>query len=314
MTFLVAGGAGFIGTNLINYLINNNHSVICVDNLYTGSKKNIEYLLNNSNFKFIFQDVREYISYDGNVDCIINLACAASPKMYQSRPIDTYMVNAVGVQNLLELSIKKNARFLLASTSEIYGEPLQHPQNEMYFGNTNPVGIRSCYDEGKRFAEGLTMEYCRQCSIDARIVRIFNTYGPYMQMNDGRALPQFITQALNNDPLSIYGDGLQTRSFCFVDDLVSGLYTYIMRDGLKGYILNMGNDEEITIMHLAEEIKRIIGSRSQVEYHALPQDDPTRRRPDITKAKLVLGWEPVTSLSIGLQKTIDYFKTHSRNN
>ena len=313
MTFLVAGGAGFIGTNLIQYLINNHHSVICVDNLYTGSKKNIDNFLNNRNFHFIYQDIREYIAYDGNVDCIINLACAASPKMYQARPIDTYMVNAVGVQNLLEFCVKKKARFLLASTSEIYGEPLQHPQNELYFGNTNPVGIRSCYDEGKRFAEGLTMEYCRQCSLDARIVRIFNTYGPYMQMNDGRVLPQFITQALNNNPLSIYGNGLQTRAFCFIDDLVFGLFTYIVKDGLKGCIINMGNDEEITILHLAKEIKRIIGSKSQFEYHDLPQDDPTRRRPDITKAKLVLGWEPVTPLPIGLQKTIAYFKSQLTN-
>jgi nucleoside-diphosphate-sugar epimerase len=277
-------------------------------------KKNIEHLLSNNKFEFIFQDVRNFTSYDGNVDCIINLACAASPKMYQSKPIDTYMVNAIGVYNLLELAVKKKALFLLASTSEIYGEPLQHPQNEMYFGNTNPVGIRSCYDEGKRFAEGLTIEYCRQCSIDARIVRIFNTYGPYMQMHDGRVMPQFITQALNNHPISVYGNGLQTRSFCFVDDLILGLFYYIMEEGLNGYVLNMGNDDEITVMHLAEEIKKIIGSKSQVEYYALPQDDPTRRRPDITKAKVVLGWEPVTSLSTGLQKTIDFFKSHLRNN
>jgi UDP-glucuronate decarboxylase len=305
-TTLIAGGAGFIGSNLCEKLINDNHKIICVDNLLTGSIENIKHLLNNPNFTFINHDIIELLKIDDNIDEIYNLACPASPPKYQINPIYTLKINFLGVLNLLELAKLKNAKFLQSSTSEIYGEPEITPQHENYRGNVNTVGIRSCYDEGKRVAETLVMDYHNQYNVDTRIVRIFNTYGPKMDKNDGRVVSNFINQALNNHDITLYGDGEQTRSFCYIDDQIDGLIKLMNSDYI--YPINIGNPYELNVKELANIILNLTKSNSKLIYKELPLDDPTNRKPDITKAKNILNWEPQYDLEKGLIKTIEYFK------
>lgn len=305
-TILITGGAGFIGSNLCEKLLNNkNNKVICLDNLFTGNIQNIQHLMNNSNFEFINHDIIEPLDINGYIDEIYNLACPASPTKYQIDPIYTLKVNFLGVLNLLELAKNKKAKFLQSSTSEVYGEPTISPQNEEYRGNVNTVGIRSCYDEGKRIAETLIIEYHHKYKIDVRIVRIFNTYGPKMDKNDGRVVSNFINQALNNQDITLYGKGDQTRSFCYIDDNIDGLIKLMD----SNYILpiNIGNPHEITIKELADIILKITKSKSKIIYKDLPSDDPTNRKPDITKANNILKWEPKYDLEKGIVKTIEYF-------
>lgn len=308
---LIAGGSGFIGTHLCKNFLERNYSVLCVDNFSTGNKKNIESLLTNSNFKLIQADITEPLSQeiiDFSPNYILNFASPASPIDYQQIPIETLKVGSYGVLNLLELAKKNNSRFLQASTSEIYGDPLVHPQTEDYFGNVNPIGTRSCYDESKRFAESLSFAYLRKFDLDIRLIRIFNTYGPLMRLNDGRVVPQFIPQAILNEPITVYGDGNQTRSFCYVSDLVEGITKMIEIDGLKGQVVNLGNPTEHTILEFAKIIIELTGSSSEIIYMPKPKDDPTKRKPDISKAKQLLNWEPKVELNEGLIKTISYFK------
>ena len=308
-TILITGGAGFIGSNLCEKLLNNN-KVICVDNLFTGNIQNIQHLMNNSNFEFINHDITNPLYINDDIDEIYNLACPASPPKYQIDPIYTLKVNFLGVLNLLELAKNKKAKFLQSSTSEVYGEPTISPQNEEYRGNVNTVGIRSCYDEGKRIAETLIIEYHHKYKIDVRIVRIFNTYGPKMDKNDGRVVSNFINQALNNQDITLYGKGHQTRSFCYIDDNIDGLIKLMDSD----YILpiNIGNPHEITIKELADIIVKITKTKSKIIYKDLPSDDPTNRKPDITKANNILKWEPKYDLEKGIVKTIEYFTNISR--
>ncbi|MDQ7062875.1 MAG: SDR family oxidoreductase [candidate division KSB1 bacterium] len=303
---LVTGGAGFLGSHLCEYLLKKGHEVIAMDNLLTGSITNIEHL-QCEQFKFIKHDVTEYIYVGGPIDYILHFASPASPMDYLQLPIQTLKVGALGTHKALGLAKEKKATFLLASTSEVYGDPLVHPQNEEYWGHVNPVGPRGVYDEAKRFAEALTMAYHRTHGVDTKIVRIFNTYGPRMRPNDGRAIPTFIPQALRGEPITVFGDGSQTRSFCFVDDLVEGIYRLLMSDVHDP--VNIGNPSEMTIKELAEEVVRLTGSRSEIIYKPLPVDDPKIRQPDITRAKTLLGWEPKVSLTEGLKKTIDWFRT-----
>ncbi len=303
---LVTGGAGFLGSHLCEYLLKKGHEVIAMDNLLTGSITNIEHL-QCEQFKFIKHDVTEYIYVGGPIDYILHFASPASPMDYLQLPIQTLKVGALGTHKALGLAKEKKATFLLASTSEVYGDPLVHPQNEEYWGHVNPVGPRGVYDEAKRFAEALTMAYHRTHGVDTKIVRIFNTYGPRMRPNDGRAIPTFIPQALRGEPITVFGDGSQTRSFCFVDDLVEGIYRLLMSDVHDP--VNIGNPSEMTIKELAEEVVRLTGSRSEIIYKPLPVDDPKIRQPDITRAKTLLGWEPKVSLQEGLKKTIDWFRT-----
>jgi len=305
---LVTGGAGFIGSHLCDYLLEKGYRVIAADNLSTGNSKNIAHLKGNDNFTYIQIDVSKNINIDSDLDYIFHFASPASPIDYQELPIETMMVNSLGTLNCLELAEKKGARFLLASTSEAYGDPLEHPQKESYWGNVNPVGIRSCYDESKRYAEALTMSFFRKRGVDARIIRIFNTYGPRMRGNDGRVVPNFITQALKGDPLTVYGDGTQTRSFCYVSDLVVGISKVMFSEGIAGELFNLGNPGEFTILELAEMTKRLTNSDSEITYRELPKDDPMRRKPDITKIKETLGWEPTVPLEEGLGRTIDWFR------
>ena len=321
-TILVTGGAGFIGTNLIKRLLEDNNKVICIDNNYTGRFENIKQFLNNPNFKFIKHDITKPIKIEKEIDEIYNLACPASPPHYQKSPIFTLNTSIFGIINILELAKKHNAKVLHASTSEVYGNPLEHPQKESYWGNVNPIGPRACYDEGKRVAETYCYEYWKSFGLDIRIVRIFNTYGPYMNQNDGRVVSNFIIQALKNEPLTVYGDGKQTRSFQYIDDLVEGMLKYIEMDKNKLEnklkdkfnwdtvpVLNMGNPEEFTILELAYKVLELIPeSESEIVFKPLPKDDPVRRRPDITMAKEVLGWEPKVKLEEGLKRTIEYFK------
>ncbi|MDQ7051912.1 MAG: SDR family oxidoreductase [candidate division KSB1 bacterium] len=302
---LVTGGAG-LGSHLCEYLLKKGHEVIAMDNLLTGSITNIEHL-QCEQFKFIKHDVTEYIYVGGPIDYILHFASPASPMDYLQLPIQTLKVGALGTHKALGLAKEKKATFLLASTSEVYGDPLVHPQNEEYWGHVNPVGPRGVYDEAKRFAEALTMAYHRTHGVDTKIVRIFNTYGPRMRPNDGRAIPTFIPQALRGEPITVFGDGSQTRSFCFVDDLVEGIYRLLMSDVHDP--VNIGNPSEMTIKELAEEVVRLTGSRSEIIYKPLPVDDPKIRQPDITRAKTLLGWEPKVSLTEGLKKTIDWFRT-----
>lgn len=304
-TILVAGGCGFIGSNLCIRLLNSN-KVICVDNLYTSKIKNIKTCLNNKNFKFINHNIIEKLDIDDEIDEIYNLACPASPKMYQKDPIYTLKTNFLGTINLLELARIKSAKILLASTSEIYGEPQISPQSEIYRGNVNTVGIRSCYDEGKRIAETLFMSYNKKYNIQTRIVRIFNTYGPNMDRNDGRVITNFISQILENKSLTIYGSGNQTRSFQYIDDLLDGIIK--LMDSQYIYPINIGNPNEITINELANILIKITKSKSTIKHKSLPLDDPTNRNPDINLAKKILNWEPKISLNLGLIKTIDYLK------
>jgi len=304
-TILITGGAGFIGSNLCEKLLNDNNKIICVDNLFTGNLKNIKHLIKKSNFEFILHDIIIPLKINCEIDEIYNLACPASPEKYQIDPINTLKVNFLGVLNLLELAKNKKAKFLQSSTSEIYGEPEITPQHEEYRGNVNTVGIRSCYDEGKRVAETLITEYRNKYNVDVRIVRIFNTYGPKMDKKDGRVVTNFINQALNNENITLYGNGDQTRSFCYIDDQIDGLIKLMN----SNYVLpiNIGNPHEITVKELAQIILKLTNSESKIVYKDLPSDDPTNRKPDITKAKNILNWEPKYDLEKGLIKTIEYF-------
>jgi UDP-glucuronate decarboxylase len=306
MKILLTGAAGFLGSHLSNKLIENNHHVIGIDDLSTGSLKNIEHLFRYANFEFIKHDVR--VPYEVNVDAILNFACPASPVAYQRDPVRTIETNFLGMINLLHLAKKTGARVLQASTSEIYGDPEVSPQNESYWGNVNPIGIRSCYDEGKRAAETLCFDYKRQYGLDVRVIRIFNTYGPNMSIGDGRVVSNFIVQALRGEPLSIYGEGRQSRSFCYVSDLIEGIYKTLILNESPLAPINLGNPNEFEIIELANIVKEITGSKSQVIYHLLPQDDPRQRCPDISSAKLILQWEPNVQLREGIEKTIKYFK------
>lgn len=314
MRVLVAGGAGFIGSHLCESLINDNFDVICIDNLITGDKKNVSGLLNNPKFKFIEKDVSSKdFNFEGNVDFIFHLASPASPsninpKSYIHNPIQTLLANSLGTHNLLEVAKKNKAKFLYASSSEVYGDPEVSPQKEDYFGNVNPVGIRSVYDEGKRYGEAVSMTYFRKYNLDTKIIRIFNTYGPKMS-NDGRVVINFIKQSLSNNPITVYGDGKQTRSFCYVDDLVEALKKTMLANSTKGLVLNIGNQQDLTILDLANMIKNMTNSKSEIIFEELPQDDPKIRKPDITLAKKLIDWEAKTGIEEGLQKTIDYFKS-----
>jgi len=304
MNILVTGGAGFIGSHLCDYLIKNNHIVICLDNFFTGKKENIFHLMDNNNFQLIEHDIIKPI--DIQIDQIYNLACPASPVHYQHDPVRTIKTSIIGSINMLELAKKYNASILQASTSEVYGDPKIHPQKESYWGNVNPIGPRSCYDEGKRAAETLFFDYNRQYSLDIRIVRIFNTYGTNMTLNDGRVVSNFIIQALKNDPITIYGDGSQTRSFCYISDLVKGLYLMMNQRKTIGPV-NLGNPTELKIIDLAKKIVSLAKSNSIITEKELPQDDPLQRKPDITLAKKVFKWKPEVTIDKGLIKTIDYF-------
>ena len=303
---LITGGAGFLGSHLCDRLIATGQEILCLDNFFTGSKENIRHLLGNPHFEYIRHDITNPIYIE--VDQIYNLACPASPVHYQYNPIKTIKTSVMGSINTLGLAKRIKARILQASTSEVYGDPEIHPQQEAYWGRVNPIGIRSCYDEGKRAAECLMMDYHRQNHVDVKIVRIFNTYGPRMAVQDGRVVSNFIVQALKGEAITVYGDGSQTRSFCYVDDLIDGLIR--MMDSPEGFTgpVNMGNPEEFTIRQLAETVIRMTGSRSRIIYRPLPQDDPVQRRPDIALAREKLGWEPRTPLSDGLEKTIAYFR------
>lgn len=303
MKILVTGGAGFIGSHLCGALIAQGHDVTCADNLHTGSEANIKGLARHPRFHFLRHDITEPLMLD--VDRIYNLACPASPVHYQADPIKTIKTNVLGALNMLELAKRTNARILQASTSEVYGEPAVHPQTEQYRGNVNPIGIRACYDEGKRAAETLFSDFRRVHNTETRILRIFNTYGSNMHANDGRVIPNFIMQALKGEDITIYGDGSQTRSFCYVDDLVGGIVR-LMESGFADPV-NMGSTEECSVSELSDLIIRLTGSTSKKCFRALPQDDPLQRRPDISLAKRVLGWEPKTPLEEGLRKTIEYF-------
>ncbi len=302
---LVTGGAGFLGSHLCEYLLRKGHQVIAMDNLLTGTIANIEHL-QSEDFKFIKHDVTEYIYIAGPVDYVWHFASPASPLDYLQLPIHTLKVGALGTHKALGLSMEKKARFLLASTSEVYGDPMVHPQNEEYWGNVNPVGPRGVYDEAKRFGEALTMAYHRYNGVDTKIVRIFNTYGPRMRPNDGRAIPTFVPQALRNEPITIFGDGSQTRSFCFVEDLIEGVYRLMMSDYHQP--VNIGNPHEMTIKQMAEAVIRISGSVSKLVQKPLPVDDPKVRQPDISLAKRLLNWEPKVGLEEGLRRTIAWFR------
>ncbi len=303
---LVTGGAGFIGSHLCKKLVEEGHYVICLDNFLTGNIENVKNLLNESNFEIIEHDIENEI--DIKVDEIYNLACPASPPHYQFNPVKTVRTSVVGIANMLELAKSNNAKILQASTSEVYGDPLEHPQKETYWGNVNPIGIRSCYDEGKRCAETLMMDYHRQFGTNIKIVRIFNTYGPNMHPNDGRVVSNFIVQALKNTDITIYGKGDQTRSFCYVSDLVDGLIRMMNTSGFTGPV-NLGNPSERTIRSLAELVIKKINSNSKIIYKPLPSDDPVKRKPDITLAKTELNWQPFVGIDEGVDLTISYFKT-----
>jgi len=314
MRILITGGAGFIGSHLCDRLLAQGHSVVAMDNLITGSTRNIQHLAGNDNFLFIKHNVSNYIFVEGPIDAVLHFASPASPSKtavtsYLQLPIQTLKVGALGTHNALGVAKAKGARFILASTSEIYGDPLEHPQKESYWGHVDPVGPRSVYDEAKRYAEALTMAYHRTHQVDSRIVRIFNTYGPRMMLDDGRVVPNFVGQALRREPLTVYGDGSQTRSFCYVSDLVAGILRLL--ESNEHLPVNLGNPHEVTILEFAETINRITGNPGGISFVAEGRTlgDPQRRRPDITKARAVLGWEPKTSLEDGLARTIEYFST-----
>lgn len=306
MRILITGGAGFIGSHLCERLISEGNEVLCLDNFFTGRRENIFHLLDNPRFELLRHDVTEPILLE--VDQIYNLACPASPVHYQYNPVKTVKTNVMGTINMLGLAKRVRARILQASTSEVYGDPEKHPQTEDYWGNVNPIGIRSCYDEGKRLAETLMTDYHRQNKVDIRIARIFNTYGPRMLENDGRVVSNFIVQALRGEPLTLYGEGEQTRSFCYVDDLIEGLIRLMNVDGLHEPV-NLGNPGEFTIKQLAEEVIKTCGSKSGFTYLPLPADDPRQRKPDITKAQTALGWNPTIPLREGLKRTVDDFRS-----
>ena len=308
---LVTGGAGFIGSHLCKKLLGAGYLVICVDNLITGSKKNIQEFLGNLNFEFIEADVtNSIIHYPLVISHIFHLASPASPADFQGIPEEILLVNSIGTLNILNLAKDTNAKVLIASTSEVYGDPLEHPQKETYWGNANSFGPRACYDESKRFSEAASYVFIHKYGLDARVVRIFNTYGPKMQKDDGRVVSNFINQAIGGKNLTIYGDGKQTRSFCYVSDMVEWIYKAMFSKKTKGEIFNLGNPEEYTVLELAEKIKEITGAKSKLVFEPLPQDDPMQRQPDISKAKEVLGWEPKVKIEDGLKKTIEYYKNN----
>ncbi len=307
LTSVVTGAAGFLGSHLTDLLLSRGHKVIGIDNFVTGSVANINHLAGNRNFRFIQQDVTEFLFLDGPVDFVWHFASPASPIDYLQIPIQTLKVSSLGTHKALGLAKEKGARFLIASTSEIYGDPLVHPQPEEYWGNVNTIGPRGCYDEAKRFAEAMTMAYHREHKVETRIVRIFNTYGPRMRVNDGRVVPAFISQALTNKPITIFGKGTQTRSFCYYADLIEGIYRLMMSD--YDLPVNIGNPTEMTMLQFAEQIVKATKSKSKIVHKPLPQDDPKQRKPDITKAKKLLKWEPKVKLADGLTDTIAYFRT-----
>ncbi len=302
---LVTGGAGFLGRHLCQALLDMGHTVIALDNLMTSSEKNIQEFFANPRFSFIQHDIIDPI--DLTVDWIFNFACPASPPRYQKDPIHTTKTNVLGALNMLELARRNNARIMQASTSEVYGDPLQHPQKESYWGNVNCTGPRACYDEGKRCAESLFFDYKRMYNTDIKVIRIFNTYGPYMDPEDGRVVSNFIIQALKNEPITMYGDGTQTRSFCYVSDLIAGILAMMQTDTTITGPINLGNNHEFTLLQLADMITFLTGTNVERRFKPLPQDDPTRRKPDLTLAKNLLGWQPTVGLQDGLKKTIDYF-------
>jgi len=309
---LITGAAGFIGSHLCDRFIKEGFYVIGIDSFLTGSPNNIAHLIGNERFKFIKYDVTNFIYIPDEIDIILHFACPASPVDYLNHPIHTMKVDSLGTINTLGLAKAKKARYIFASTSEVYGDPQVHPQPETYWGNVHPIGIRSVYDEAKRFSEALTMAYYRKHNLDTRIVRIFNTYGPRMRMNDGRVVPNFITQALKNEPITVYGEGTQTRSFCYIDDLVEGIFRMATIDKLNGEVINLGNPEEYKIINFAKIIKRLTNSKSPIVFKELPQDDPKQRKPDITRIKTILKREPKVSLNEGLKKIINWFKEKNR--
>lgn len=304
---VVTGGAGFLGSHLCDRLLGEGHSVICIDNLVTGDVANIAHLMGNDRFRFIKHDVTNYIFIDGRVDYVLHFASPASPIDYLKLPIQTLKVGSLGTHKALGLAKEKKARFLLASTSEVYGDPLVHPQPESYWGNVNPIGYRGVYDEAKRFSEAMTMAYNRYHTVETRIVRIFNTYGPRMRINDGRAIPAFMSQALRGEDITVFGEGNQTRSICYVDDLIDGIYRLLISSVTEP--VNVGNPDEIPILQLAKEIQSLTKTKSRIIFRDLPEDDPKIRQPDIRKAKNLLGWEPKVNRLEGLQRTLDYFRS-----
>lgn len=306
MRIIVSGAAGFIPSHMCDRLLADGHTVVGLDNFLTGSEQNLAHLRGHARFQFIRQDVTQPFALDGPIDAVLHMASPASPKDYLEHPIETLDVGSAGTRVMLELARSHQARFLVTSTSECYGDPLVHPQVETYWGNVNPVGPRSCYDESKRFAEALTMAYHRTHKMRTNIARIFNTYGPRMKLSDGRVVPAFLDQALRGEPMTVFGDGSQTRSFCYVSDLVDGLYRLMQSD--ERYPVNLGNPQEMTILEFAERIRRLTGTKSPIVHEPLPQDDPKQRKPDISKARSLLGWQPRVALEDGLRETIQYFR------
>jgi dTDP-glucose 4,6-dehydratase len=305
MRILITGGAGFLGSHLCDRFLSEGHQVVVMDNLITGSTANVEHLAGNNDFRFIKQDVTEYLYLEGKLDAVLHFASPASPIDYLELPIQTLKVGALGTHKTLGLAREKGALYLLASTSEVYGDPLEHPQREDYWGNVNPIGPRGVYDEAKRFAEAMTMAYHRYHGLDTRIARIFNTYGPRMRLEDGRVVPNFIAQALRHEPLTVYGDGSQTRSFCYVSDLIDGIYRLLLSKEVEP--VNLGNPEEMSILEFASVVNEITANSAGVVHEPLPEDDPQVRKPDISRAREVLGWEPEVSLEDGLRRTISWF-------
>jgi dTDP-glucose 4,6-dehydratase len=306
LRYVISGGAGFIGSHMCEYLLEKGHSVLALDNLITGSEENIDHLRSHPNFQMRRADVNRMTNVSGPVDAVVHMASLASPKDYLDHPIETLESGSTGTRNMLDLAREHDASFLLTSTSECYGDPLEHPQRESYWGNVNPVGIRSCYDESKRYAEALTMAYHRTYGVKTNIARIFNTYGPRMQLKDGRVVPAFLDQVLNGEPLTVFGTGSQTRSFCYVSDLVHGLF--LLSQSAERYPVNLGNPREMTILEFADCIQNVSGATAPIDFRPLPEDDPKRRQPDITKAKTVLGWEPKVALEDGIRETLEYFR------
>ena len=306
MRILISGGAGFIGTHLTSKLLDEGHEVIAIDNFFTGSRDNVKKFLENKNYEIIRHDVT--VPFSAEIEMIFNLACPASPVHYQKFPVQTLKTSLLGAINMLELAREKNARIIQASTSEVYGDPTISPQVESYWGNVNPIGLRSCYDEGKRASESLFFDYHRQYEVDIKVARIFNTYGPNMALNDGRVVSNFLVQALQNEPITMYGDGLQTRSFCFVSDLVDGIFKLAFSDSTITGPINLGNPTEFTMIELAEMVIKLTNSKSEIVFKELPSDDPKQRKPDISRAQKELDWDPKINLTSGLKESIDYFK------
>ena len=308
MKVLITGAAGFIGSHLCDRFINKGHQVIGIDNYLTGSQENIKHLSSEARFEFREQDVTGPFTVEGDIDLIMHFACPASPVDYGAYPIETMKVDSIGTLNTLELASRKRCRYVMASSSEVYGDPAVHPQVETYWGNVNPLGSRAVYEEAKRFSETLCMTYHREFGLDVRIIRIFNTYGERMRVNDGRVIPNFLTQALKGEPLTIYGDGTQTRSLCYITDLVEGIYKLATLEGLQGTVVNLGNPQELQIIEVANLVRRLVGTKSDIVFHPLPQGDPKRRCPDISKARQLLDWHPEVPLNEGLARTIKYFE------